>query len=56
MTYKLNPEIRKILSPITLIFSDGTKQHYLNGATVVDAVFNRKYVVSQFMLWVMLLS
>lgn len=39
MTYKLNPEIRKDLSPIVLIFSDGTKQRYPDGKAVVDTVF-----------------
>lgn len=46
MTYKLNPEIRKILSPVVLIFPDGMKQQYLDGNAATEAVFDRKYVVS----------
>ena len=46
MTYKLNPEIRKILSPVMLVFPDGTKQRYESGEAVADAVFDHKYVVS----------
>ena len=46
MTYKLNPEIRKILSPVVLVFPDRTKQQYEDGNTAADAVFDRKYVIS----------
>lgn len=46
MTYKLNPEIRKIISPIVLIFPDGTKRQYESGKDAVDAVFDHKYTIS----------
>ena len=46
MTYKLNPEIRKILSPFVLIFPDGMKQQYASGKAAADAVFDHKYVIS----------
>ena len=46
MTYKLNPEIRKILSPVVLAFPDGTKQQYVDGNTVADDVFDHKYLIS----------
>jgi len=46
MTYKLNPEIRKILSPVVLAFPDGTKQQYENGIVTADAVFDHMYVIS----------
>ena len=46
MTYKLNPEIQKIYSPIVLTFSDGTKQQYESGKVAADAVFEHKYVIS----------
>lgn len=46
MTYKLNPVIRKIISPIVLIFPDGTKQQYEGGKAAADAVFGHKYVIS----------
>ena len=46
VTYKLNPEIRKILSPIVLIFPDGMKQKYKDGKVAADAVFDHKYLIS----------
>ena len=46
MTYKLNPEIRKIISPIVMIFPDGTKQQYGSGKAAADAVFDHKYLIS----------
>lgn len=46
MTYKLNPEIRKIISPIVMIFPDGTKQQYESGKAAADAVFDHKYLIS----------
>ena len=46
MTYKLNPELRKILSPIVLIFPDGTKQQYESGKAAADDVFDHKYLIS----------
>lgn len=32
MTYKLNPEIRKITSLVELVFPDGEKRQFENGA------------------------
>lgn len=46
MTNKLNPEIRKILSPVVLTYPDGTKQQYESGKAVADAVFDHKYEIS----------
>ena len=46
MTYKLNPEIRKILSPVVLIFPDGTKQQHASGKAAADTVFDHKYLIS----------
>ena len=46
MTYKLNPEIRKIISPIVMIFPDGTKQQYESGKAAAYTVFDHKYVIS----------
>ena len=45
MTYKLNPEIRKILSPVVLVFPEGSKQWYEDGKAATDAVFDHKYVI-----------
>ena len=38
MTYKLNPEIGKITSPVELIFLDGEKRRFDNGAEACSAV------------------
>ena len=46
MTYKLNPEIRKILSSVVLAFPDGTKEQYEDGKAAADAVFNHKFLIS----------
>ena len=46
MTYKLNPEIRKILSSVVLVFPDGTQQQYEDGNTAANAVFDHKYLIS----------
>ena len=45
MTYKLNPEIGKIVSPVVLIFPDGERKKYLTGAAVCEAVFDRRFLV-----------
>ena len=46
MPYKLNLEIRKILSPVVLAYPDGVKQQRVDGNAAADAVFNQKYVIS----------
>ena len=46
MTYKLDPEVRKITSPIILSFSDGREdQQFPNGASLADAVFCKNYLI-----------
>ena len=47
MTYKLNPEIRKIISPVVLVFPDGNKQEYDNGEKITEDSFNRKFMVTE---------
>ena len=47
MTYKLNPELKKIRSPVTLIFPDGTEKNFASGAEIVNAVFDKKYLISE---------
>ena len=46
MTYKLNPAIKKIESPVNLIFPDGNKKSYENGAAAADDVFEKHYIIS----------
>ena len=45
MTYKLNPEIGKILSPVVLTFPDGERKKYINGAVVIEDVFNKMLLI-----------
>ena len=45
MKYKLNPELRKIQSPITLIIGDEHK-NYINGTALSEDVFSKRYVIS----------
>ncbi len=45
MTYKLNPEIGKIQSPIVLILPDGERKKYINGVAVCEAVFNKMLLI-----------
>ena len=44
MTYKLNPALSKIKSPIVLI-ADSIKTNYADGNELVQAVFEKKYAV-----------
>ncbi len=46
MTYKLNPEIRKIISPVVLIFPNGDKQEFEDGKAATEAVFVHKYTIT----------
>ena len=45
MTYKLNPEIGKIQSPVILIFPNGQRAEYASGAAVVEDTFDQMFVV-----------
>ena len=45
MTYKLNPAIAKISSPVTLIFPGGARHEYSSGTAVAEKTFNEKYRV-----------
>ena len=44
MTYKLDPVIEKIKSPVVLNFGD-EKKEYESGAAACDAVFEERYVI-----------
>ena len=45
MKYKLNPELRKIQSPIKIIIGDEHKK-YINGTALTADVFVKRYVIS----------
>lgn len=42
MTYKLNPEVRKIISPVNLVI-DGETRHYPNGEALTELTFDKRY-------------
>lgn len=48
MTYKLNPEVSKIQSPVILRIEGGelsTDETYANGAELANAIFEKNYLV-----------
>lgn len=46
MTYKLNPEVRKISSPIILEFcEERERQRFADGTALAEAVFNKNYCI-----------
>ena len=46
MTYKLNPEVRKIISPVALTFGDGAdEQRFPNGEALANAEFDKNYCI-----------
>lgn len=45
MTYKIEPGLGRITSPITLLFPDGAKKEYKGGKELCETAFNRKYRV-----------
>lgn len=47
MTYKLNPAIEKITSPVSLLLPDGTRQDYKSGKLVCEAVYDQRYTVKE---------
>lgn len=47
MTYKLNPELQLITSPVTLIFPNGARHSYTSGAAVAEKTFNERYRVTE---------
>ena len=47
MTYKLNPELRLITSPVVLIFPGGARHEYSSGTAVAEKTFNERYRVTE---------
>lgn len=45
MTYKLNLSLGKIQSPVVLIFLDGERKKYQNGAAVVETAFDKMLLI-----------
>ena len=47
MTYKLEPGLSRIMSPITLLFPTGLKKEYQSGKEVCEMAFDRNYRVTE---------
>ena len=47
MTYKLEPGLNRLTSPVVLIFPDQTSQRYENGEEVCMDAFDRKYYAAE---------
>lgn len=47
MTYKLEPGLVRIMSPILLRFPDGAKKEYQSGTEMREMAFDRKYRVTE---------
>ena len=44
MTYKLNPELKIIQSPLVLLI-DGEKTEYENGNALTEQIFEKNYLI-----------
>ena len=47
MTYKLEPWITRIVSPVEVVILDGTRKKYINGIVAAADIFDRHYVVEK---------
>ncbi len=47
MTYKLNPCVGKIKSPVVLRFPTGEEKRFGTGADVAEADFDRHYAIAE---------
>lgn len=45
MTYKLEPGLSRITSPVSFLLPDGKRIEYCSGAEACEVVFEHKYVV-----------
>lgn len=48
MTYKINPEVEKILSPIKLVLENGESQMFESGKQLAQAVFDKHYNIQSY--------
>lgn len=46
MTYKLDPSIEKIISPVILTYPNGWQQEFTDGKAVMEQNFSEKYSIS----------
>ena len=47
MTYKLEPGLARISSPIVLVMPDGEKREYGDGKEMAEAVFDHRLAVGE---------
>ena len=47
MTYKLEPWITRIVSPVEVVLPDVTRKKYINGSAAGADIFDRHYVVEK---------
>lgn len=47
MTYKLNPELRKIQSPVVLVFPSGETRKYECGYAVAEVDYEQRYLIQE---------
>lgn len=45
MTYKLDPSLGKIVSPVILVFPDNSRVEFPDGGAVRKQIFDVKYIV-----------
>ena len=48
MTYKINPEVEKILSPIKLVLENGDALMFEDGKHLSEAVFDKHYNIRSY--------
>ena len=48
MTYKINPEVEKILSPVRLVFEDGRTMDFQSGRELAETVFDKHYNIRSY--------
>lgn len=47
MTYKLEPGLARITSPVCLLFPSGEKMEFETGKEIVEAVFDKRWKVTE---------
>lgn len=47
MTYRLNPAIEKIASPVIIVFPNGVEREYECGKSAAESSFDCRYCVSE---------
>ena len=47
MTFRLEPWIEKIKSPVVICFPSGKSERYISGDSAVNKVFDKHYIVDK---------